>query len=76
MLVENETITIRFPIIAQRKRMVERCLFLSTFSLWGNGNASIYPQTVFHISQFIFSPLLDGGSKIDVMKRMFRYPKE
>ena len=31
MLVENETITIRFPIIAQRKRMVERCLFLLTF---------------------------------------------
>ena len=31
MLVENETTTIRFPIIAQRKRMVERCLFPLTF---------------------------------------------
>lgn len=54
-----------------------RKMFVSfDISLWGNGNASIYPKTVFNISQFIFSPLLDGGSKKDVMKRMFRYPKE
>ena len=45
---------------------------LIQFSVDGQGSTSNYPDTVFNNSQFTFSPLLDGGSKIEgVMKRMF-----
>lgn len=54
-----------------------RKMFVSfNISIWKNVSYSTHPDTISKISQFTFSPLFNGGNKIDAMKKMLWYPKE